>query len=344
MTDIVRGDVEVIAPPPPPPPLPPSIAAGGEAIGCLIALLVSAGLFKTTLISLLRSLSSSSFFPAAAQYEDLVGSAAQILGVWCGFVFLYSARLRPSDSWFIAMTRVTQAACVACIPTFPSLFASLLLTFNVIFIAAVYWYGGNTLHARFMQCALPTPIFWAPLLEEFLFRASIFWVALHRSRGDVQTAALVAAGAFAAVHIPLVIAARAHVAYVVLQVIAAGSLGGAWTMLFARRGRLAEVILLHFANNIAGLAWAALVGIEEAPNAIGVDACDRAVPQGTFLRTTGAIALIIQIVLASGITLVIWRQLKDDDDDGGGGGGMYVIVKAHPIVFDDAVGEPEKND
>jgi membrane protease YdiL (CAAX protease family) len=339
MTDIVRGDVEVNAPPP---PLPPSIAAGGEAIGCLIALLVSAGLFKTTLISLLRSLSgSSSFFPNTSQYEDLVGSAAQILGVFCGFVLLYSARLRPSDSWFIAMTRVSRAACVAvCMPTFPSLFASLLLAFNTVFIAAVYWYGGNTLHARFLQCALPTPIFWAPLLEEFLFRGSIFWVALHRSRGDVQSAALVAAGAFAAVHAPLVIAARAHIAYVALQVVAAGCLGGAWTMVFARRGRLGEVILLHFANNIAGLVWAALVGIEEAPNATGVAACDRAVPQGTFLRVTGAIALLIQIVLASWITAVIWRQLKD--------GGIDAIVKAHPIVFNEdeveVVDEVSKNE
>ena len=312
----------------PPAVIPLSLAAGAEGICCLIALLVAAGFMKTCSISFLRAVTLP-----AKDLEDVVGSLSQILGMLIGFLVLYAARLRPASKahikavWSVLCSIVRSSA-----PTVPSKRAAPLLAFNVFFVAAAIHRGGAAaLHTRLAQCALITPLLWAPLIEEALFRGAVFWVTLHRARGDARIAVFVAAGAFAAVHVPLALAARAHVGYVALQVVTAGALGGAWSVLFAARGSLFESALLHVANNAAGLAWAALVGLEEAPDARGPAACDRAVPTTLALQAAGTASLIAQIALAAAIGAATWRELQGE----GGEGGCDAIAAAHPVVFGD---------
>jgi hypothetical protein len=313
MSDSIAADASTAA------SLPPSIAAGAEAVGCLIALLVAAGLFKSFTVSSVRAVGSTD-----AALLDLFGGAAQVAGIFAAFIILYARRLRPAaHTWLHASWQVMRSFVHASLPVVPSMGATTLMIYNAVFVALAYWRGGSSFHERLLACSSQGPLLWSPLIEEILFRGAIFWVALHRARGDAKIAMLVSTCAFAAIHIPLVLSARVHMGYVALQVIAAASLGGVWSSILAANGKLFEVFLLHIANNIAGTAWIALVGAEEG--AVGAAACDHTIPAEQWLRSVGAASLILQIALASSITASSWLQISN--------GGTKKLINTHPMVF-----------
>jgi len=225
------------------------VGAAVEVCGAFMACLLLSGACKAASLSL--------FPPAAAP-------AAQFAGVLLTLPLVYGARLRPRQPLLRAFTSVCAALARALSPQRAlSGPGAVALLFHAGALAHLLRAAGGRrgdwggAAARLSLCATPTALVWAPLQEEALFRGALFYVALHRSGGDSVLAGGLSAAVFAAVHMPNGVAAGASSAYVGLQTVAAACAGAAYTALFALRGSLAEVALLHAANNAVAVAWLA---------------------------------------------------------------------------------------
>lgn len=74
---------------------------------------------------------------------------------------------------------------------------------QLIGIASTAWLAGTPLPllpAALSRCGSVSAVLWAPAWEELVFRFVVFYLVLHRSRGNVPFAAASSALAFAAVH------------------------------------------------------------------------------------------------------------------------------------------------
>ena len=206
-----------------------------------------------------------------------------------------------------------------------------LVAFHVaqlIGIASTTWLAGTALSrvpAALSRCGSMSAVLWAPAWEELVFRYVVFYLVLHRSRGNVPFAAASSALAFAAVHMGKwavgprgashtlslvrlpsfasssgnILApgseAATSVVFAVLQCSVAVVCGLAYALAFAATGSLGAVTLLHALNNAVAVAWLSFSGEAGA----GSDAGDAAVCEtrwspafaGALLATLAAYAL-----------------------------------------------------
>jgi membrane protease YdiL (CAAX protease family) len=310
-----------------------STGAAVEVFCGLLACLYGGGLVKNVFFGACAA--QPALPPALCEHASGLG---HVVGLALTYFALYSLRFRPGSGSLLAAARSAAAGLGrACLPPRAlSLPSWLMLAFHA---GSLAWLlaphlslgggdgsGGGGLEmavdaaaAHLTACATPTALLWAPLFEELLFRGALFYLALHRSRGQVPLSACLCAGAFAAMHAPNVFALRADWGYVALQVCAAAVCGGAWTAVFAARGSLAEVTLLHAANNAVATVWLARGG---------GTACSLAPPP---LEERGAalVSLGLQTAVYTAGGVMAWRELQRSTE--GDGGAAFRAL--HPLVY-----------
>jgi membrane protease YdiL (CAAX protease family) len=299
-------------------PLSPGLGAALEVLGGLTTTLLLSACCKAACLSLLPP----SFAPAA-----------QLAGVLLALPLVYGTRLRPRAPPLRAFLRVAAAFARTLDPrralsgpgALPLLFhaGALMLLLRRAGGGGGDWRGAA---ARLAECATPTALLWAPLQEEAMFRGTLFYVALHRSGGDAALAGGLAAAAFAAVHLPNAAAPGAAAAYVGLQAVAAICAGATYTALFALRGSLAEVALLHAANNAVAVAWLAGAGTGSCALAAAPPAGERAALGMALLGAQ--VAAYAAAALAAVARL---RALLARDELAAGGRGAF--KRLHGVVY-----------
>ena len=313
-----------------------SAGAAAETLVALLACLVGGGLGKNALHAAASALALPRALHASA------GGAGHCAGCVLTFVALYSARLRPRAASPLAAARDTLAALAGAaargLPGSGSASGALLSPPGALLLAfhgaTLAYLCGDLLPlaardpraawAQLGACATSTALLWAPLFEELLFRGALFYLALQRSGGSVQLAAALCAGAFAAMHAPNILGAGADWGYVGLQVVAAGVCGGAWTCLFAARGSLAEVALLHAANNAAAVVWLA----RGSGSGSGSAACSLAPPPPQH-RGAALACLALQTAVYAAGGAAAWRELQRCTAQDGG----RAFRALHPVVY-----------
>jgi membrane protease YdiL (CAAX protease family) len=321
------------------------LGAAAETLGALLACLLGGGLLKNALHAGAQAALPPALHASAAGLGHCAGCALT-------FVALYSARLRPAAAaaaaaqppLLLAAQRSTLAALArtavrgcggpAGAPRLLSTPGALLLAFHG---ASLVGLGAELAPlarrdpagawAQLTACATSTALLWAPLFEELLFRGALFYLALHRSGGDVRLAAALCAGAFAAMHAPNVLGAGADWGYVGLQVVAAAVCGGAWTCVFAARGSLAEVALLHAANNAAAVVWLARGG-GSGGGSSATAACSLA-PPPPEQRGVALASLALQTAVYAAGGALAWHDLQRATAEDGG----RAFKALHPVVY-----------
>jgi membrane protease YdiL (CAAX protease family) len=293
-----------------------SAGAAVETFGALIACLCGGGLVKNACHAAAVALRApAASLPSAAGAGHCAGCALT-------FVALYSARLRPGSPSLLqscaSVLRGLAHAFVGAPPLSPA--GGLLLAFHAASLAWLGSGGGGLGGGALWACASSSRLLWAPLFEELLFRCALFYLALQRSGGSVPLAAALCAGAFAAMHAPNVLGAGADWGYVALQVLAAAACGGAWTCVFAARGSLAEVALLHAANNAAAVVWLATTR-SALPCSL--------VPPPPDQRMPALASLCLQTAVYGAGGLMAWRALQRSTGEDGG----RAFRAAHPILY-----------
>lgn len=297
-------------------PLSPLVGASAEVLGALLTCLLLSGVAKAIALQLMT--------------PD-VAPAAQFAGVFLALPLVYGGRLRPRASPLVAFSRVFAALARTLSPAralsgpgaLPLLFhaGALALLLRRAGGGAGDWAGAA---ARLSACATPAALLWAPLSEEVMFRGALFYVALHRSGGDAALAGALAAAVFAAVHLPNAGAAGASVAYVGLQAVAAVGAGATYTALFALRGSLAEVVLLHAANNAAAVAW-----LSGEPGG----GCAMAAPPAGERLAFGAGLLGAQVVVYAVAARAAVARLRDVLASDAAAGGRGEFQRRHEVVY-----------
>jgi len=226
---------------------PPSTrcAAAAEGLGSLCAAVLCSGAAKSAVLGLPLP-------PALQEHAACAAQAAGVLGV---LLLAYGPRFYSRGPWLSSCSSVAAALWRSLTQRgLLSLEGGLLLCFHAATVAALALQLGSV--PTLFSCATATQLLYAPLLEELLFRVLIFYVCLHRTGGDALFAGAASSAIFAAIHSPNVLsAAPGSSGYVALQVAAAAACGATFTALFAARGSLLELLLLHCANNVAATAW-----------------------------------------------------------------------------------------
>ena len=299
-----------------------SAGAAAETLVALLACLFGGGLGKNALHAAASALALPRALHASA------GGAGHCAGCVLTFVALYSARLRPRAASPLALLSPPGALLLA--------FHGATLAYLCGDLLPLAARDPRAAWAQLGACATSTALLWAPLFEELLFRGALFYLALQRSGGSVRLAAALGAGAFAAMHAPNILGAGADWGYVGLQVVAAGVCGGAWTCLFAARGSLAEVALLHAANNAAAVVWLAR-GSGSGSSSGGV--CSLA-PPPPQQRGAALACLALQTAVYAAGGAAAWRELQLSTGQDGG----RAFRALHPVVYppeaEEAAGEP----
>jgi membrane protease YdiL (CAAX protease family) len=314
----------------------PSIGAAVEVFVALFVLLYGAGFVK----NVAYSAALSSGLPASSTWVAHASGLGHCAGLLVTFLLLYSRRLRPGPPQrtllqsAASVLRSLWRAVLGPGGGSPRLLLSapgtLLLAFHLGSLLYLCWgvlASPQPLDAAawgsLWRCASPTALLWAPAFEELLFRGALFYLALQRSGGNVPLAAALGAGAFAAMHAPNILAAGADWGYVSLQVLAAAVCGGAWTCVFAAQGCLAEVALLHVANNLAAVLW--LAGTRSA------QPCSLA-PPPPEQRTAALLSLLAQTAVYTGGGVMAWKALQRATAAEGGG---LAFRRMHQVVYCD---------
>ena len=132
--------------------------------------------------------------------------------------------------------------------------------------------------------------------------------------------------ACAAVHLPNAAAPGAAAAYVGLQAVAAICAGATYTALFALRGSLAEVALLHAANNAVAVAWLAGAGTGSCALAAAPPAGERAALGMALLG-----AQVAAYAAAAVAAVARLRALLARDELAAGGRGAF--KRLHGVVY-----------
>ena len=105
------------------------------------------------------------------------------------------------------------------------------------------------------KCFSSDAAFWAPFMEEFLYRFALFNIALQRSGGNVLFAAATSSLIFAAVHLRI-LWEQPTTLLTVLSICIAAISGITYTGIYAVTGSLLGPLLLHVLNNVAALIYA----------------------------------------------------------------------------------------
>ena len=220
------------------------LPAALEALLASLACHFGAGLAKAAVLAIDEAARGGGGAPPA-----IAIGAAQALAPALLLLLLYGRRL---EGLAAAPARALSALCAA-----PRRAAPLLL---LLLHSAQFAASAAAAAPRPLRCASLATVVWGPIFEELCYRVVVFYVALHRSGGDLPFAALTSAALFAAVHLANVAAAGARApgsALAWMQVAAAAGFGGTFSLLFAASGSVVEVALLHIANNAAAVAfWA----------------------------------------------------------------------------------------
>jgi len=283
---------------PPTPGKPPArlLAAGAEVFLAFLAAVLASNWVVTGVLQ------PASEWAGAA-------SVAAVLAV----VLAYSSRFRPTGEGFLidaaaggrALLRGMRLSGHACVWTLVAFHAGQLL---------LLWILADS-RTPLLRCMDLYGLLWSPCYEELLARWLLFYVALHRSGGNLLFAVFACALVFGAMHLSNALLPGTSSALTWLQ-IALGLLSGlTFGALFARTGSIASVILVHAANNVVAYAWMAvetaagdvpLDEMEDAGVPLKVSACGPPSISSSLLASLAchATVLVACAVLALRETLV----------------------------------------
>ena len=183
-------------------------------------------------------------------------------------------------------------------------------------------------------CVSSGALLWGVAWEELVYRAMVFYVALQRSGGRVRFAVLLTAAVFGAVHAGNALGGAgtgADPSLRAVQVLGAAAFGVTYSTLFAATGSLGATGLVHAANNLVALVWAA---VDPGRPANGLLPC---APH--YSRTLG-VSVGVQAAVYAAAAAWAWRGLGRELLAGGGG----AFRARHPLVYGDSEGGGEKRD
>jgi membrane protease YdiL (CAAX protease family) len=299
--------------------MPARLASAVEGFLAMMCCLFAASGAKSMVIDVV----DASVLPDAA---GLLQFLSAVLVLAC----IYGPRLRPrASSPPAAWGSVLAALARSFLPVFVWEAGMLFALHGIQVAAAAAWSSSSSSSSsssflsleELFACGGRPSLLWAPLFEEAVFRAVLFYVVLQRSGGSVGLACLASACTFAAIHVANVWSTGGG-PYSWLQVVAGAATGAAWSGIFACTGSLALVTALHAANNMAAVAWMSR-GLAD-----GVE--------GGCASTDASLPLIAGVGLlvgaATAATLASWRRLHfltNDPVEVERG----TFKKLHPVVY-----------
>jgi membrane protease YdiL (CAAX protease family) len=275
--------------------------------------------------------------PGARHGAEAVGVVrlALSLGV---FSALYAGRFRRALEPVAGAAQTARCVAAAFAPRVTGPVA-LLLAFHAAQLAAltsplVLGPGAPPLSARAATACVGTgAVVWGVLWEELVYRGLVFYVALQRSGGRVRFAALLTAAVFGAVHVGHALGgarggggggAGVDPALLAVQVVGASLFGVTYAALFAATGSLGATALVHAANNVVALVWAA---VDPARPPDGV------LPCAPLYSHTLGVSVGVQAAVYALAAGWAWRDLAAELRGGGAAGPSNAFRRRHPLVY-----------
>ena len=248
--------------------------------------------------------------------------ALRLTAVLCAFVLLYAPRFRPALPYLRGAWDVAAAVGTSCRLRL-SLSLGLVLALHAaqLGVLAYLHVAASGSSGSLWSCLALRDALVGVVHEEFVYRAALFLVLLHRSGGNIAFAVLGVGTTFVAIHVGNVWGPLALTPLPLLKLGLALVAGLTYALEFAATGSLGNCVAMHAMNNVVALVWMG-VGGEGVPGARCADVT--AVTPALLASLTAQLAVYCA---AGAWSLSRLRGMLHDDVE------IAAFRRAHRIVY-----------